>query len=326
MRCREGGVGRGAGEANATSSPRARQADKQEAELREAQDELRQYREKDAAAGKIIELSKRCRALSISHEKERVRADRLQRELEAAGAATRSARAEAAHYPAPDANESMWQGRCRDLEGKFAEAQASCSTLKAENEKFRRVIRAEVGDDAAVERALGGESDRKGRAQQLIVLRERLRRAEKEVATLKAQVVRGGDAKARPAAKTSEAMAELKEALQAAEARATDFKTKCSAAVARKKVLESEHREDKRKLTLVLEKTGNDDKLIEALRREVQKLHGTSLPGGTESHSVLRGLYISLAGKVRAQAEQIAVQGRIIAYLDERVASGPATP
>ena len=136
--------------------------DRQEAELREAQGELRQYREKDVAAGKIIELSKRNRALSISFEKERNRADRLQRELEAAGAAARSARAEAAHFPAPDANASMWQGRCRDLEGKYAEAQASCSTLKAENEKLRRVLRAEGGDDAAVERALGG--GRTGRA------------------------------------------------------------------------------------------------------------------------------------------------------------------
>ena len=274
------------------------------------------------AAGKIIELSKRNRALSISFEKERNRADRLQRELEAAGAAARSARAEAAHFPAPDANASMWQGRCRDLEGKYAEAQASCSTLKAENEKLRRVLRAEVGDDAAVERALAGGEDRKGRAQQLIVLRERLRRAEKEAAALKAQAARGGEAKARPAAKASEAMAELREALEAAEGRAADLKMKCSAATARKKVLETELREDKRKLQLVLEKTGNDDKLIEALQK-VQKLHGSSLPGGTESHSVLRTLYTLLAGKVRAQAEQIAVQGRIIAFLDERAAGCP---
>ena len=299
--------------------------DRQEAELREAQGELRQYREKDVAAGKIIRLSKRNRALSISFEKERNRADRLQRELEAAGAAARSARAEAAHFPAPDANASMWQGRCRDLEGKYAEAQASCSTLKAENEKLRRVMRAEVGDDAAVERALRGGEDRKGRAQQLIVLRERLRRAEKEAAALKAQAARGGEAKARPTGKASEAMAELREALEAAEGRAADLKMKCSAATARKKVLETELREDKRKLQLVLEKTGNDDKLIEALRKEVQKLHGSSLPGGTESHSVLRTLYTLLAGKVRAQAEQIAVQGQIIAFLDER-AAGCQTP
>ena len=55
-------------------------------------------------------------------------------------------------------------------------------------------------------------------------------------------------------------------------AAASDLKRRCEALSARREVLEKENRSMKQSVKTLLEKTENDDRLVEALRAEIRKV------------------------------------------------------
>ena len=325
------------------------EVDEQQRRLQAVQAELRMYKEKDVTTGKIIELSKRNRALSISFEKERGKVTRLEQELKnARKGAAGHAQKETSYFPKADATAVMWKQKCQQLEGKFAEAQALCTKLKQDNEKMARIIRNEVGDDYEAAKGLSKEKmllEKRGRAQEILVLKDRVQQGERKIKKLKAALAQPGAPKPAEEGRSAQkhqdhkALNEMRKALEAASQELSDTKMKYSATHARKKAVETEMREMQKKVKLILEKAENDDKLIGLLKKEIQKMQGKHLPGGTDNSAhvsasapprlsrlatdgsarapQLAHLYAQLSEKIRAQAQQIAVQGQIITALSD---------
>jgi chromosome segregation ATPase len=78
---------------------------------------------------------------------------------------------------------------------------------------------------------------------------------------------------------------ELKKQVQIQADEIKEFKQKAEAVQARNRILEKTNAESKTKLTRVLEKTENDNKLIEALKAELEKAKKQSRIGGTQKGS-----------------------------------------
>eukprot|EP00899_Mesostigma_viride_P011534 jgi/Mesvir1/20381/Mv12288-RA.1 len=319
----EGAEGFGGGEFNWDALGQVRQLEEQNAELASALDEkekelstLRQLLDTamsgdpysgDALNQKILELSKKNRALNLAFEKERTKANKLQAELAALQKAPTSddqkrggAAGDGAGAPAVDVDPNSltaqlqaarktandWREKYTQVTARVMDAQSAATTLKQENAKLMRALLREVGEDAVLSKILADDGDWRGRAQQISLLKDKIKELQRQ---LKAG---GGSGTASGAEESGSPSFDdrhrsnlerqerdrrkefevTKEELQSARLEVATFKGKYEAGAARIRILEHEVRSLKEKLQTLLTKAATDDKLVDALRKELDNL------------------------------------------------------
>ena len=252
--------------------------------------------EVDVRDAKIIQLAKKARnytvALASEREKNRklaldferlkIDATALAKELKARGPLD----PDAARYPfqenqapAKEAPVTKASQRERRAEKRSAELRHKLETERAETDKLRRALVREVGDK--LEDALANEGEGwKGRAQQIVMLKNKVRRLEREVSE--------AGVRKRPPRRDVDAVAqrELEEARKEREREIQEvfeqkeslqrevFKVKetLQASQARVVAQTQEVQRNKDHIKSLLEKGDGDDELVDALRREVAAL------------------------------------------------------
>ena len=252
--------------------------------------------EVDVRDAKIIQLAKKARnytvALASEREKNRklaldferlkIDATALAKELKARGPLD----PDAARYPfqenqapAKEAPVTKASQRERRAEKRSAELRHKLETERAETDKLRRALVREVGDK--LEDALANEGEGwKGRAQQIVMLKNKVRRLEREVSE--------AGVRKRPPRRDVDAVAqrELEEARKEREREIQEvfeqkeslqrevFKVKetLQASQARVVAQTQEVQRNRDHIKSLLEKGDGDDELVDALRREVAAL------------------------------------------------------
>ena len=288
-------------------------------------------------------MSRKNRALTVALEKEKAEKARLEVQLKAARAgASGGGVGGGTHKPR---TESQVEAACREVvaeaalaaeaarkecaewrdkalrDAKSAERDAGrFATVKAENERFRAIIKREVGDEkvdfAKLEASLEAAGGWRGRAAEIArlkmknkALKDAAEAYEDELARLRGSAEDGGvcssgptrddpplggtGARARPgtaglmtretAREATARRSELESAAaEAAAARrdAEEAAGRAKAAAARRTALERDVRTLREKVEVLREKSANDDKLIDALKAEARKAAAARGDGG----------------------------------------------
>ena len=184
--------------------------------------------------------------------------------------------------------------RLKDQEKRIMKFRTENQSLKTDLEKAHRLIAREVGEGANVDELLRQESQWRGRAQKIEVLKSKLQKIKLEFGTnvsmmtgisggmsvatgapktnVERSLMKMDNNRARELEKANEDLASAKDALE-------DMERKYKGAVSRKTSLENELKEIKfdmqKKIKILLEKTENDDKLIRMLKEELSKGEGS---------------------------------------------------
>ncbi|KAG1656112.1 hypothetical protein FOA52_010294 [Chlamydomonas sp. UWO 241] len=325
----------------------------------------------DQQATKIIELSKKNRALNLAVESHKSKAAALQAQLAAGGGgggggggpsplaaldpdsvhgvARQLVEAAAEQADAAAREAAMWRERAQQQTNKMAQTEQRVFALEIESKKLTRALVREVGEDVPLARVLDEGSDWKGRREQVIALKEQVRQLRSSQGLFVPESRNEAAAKkaiGKIASNRSTEVDKLANELASArtELEATAFK--CDAAVSRRKVLENELSAFKSTVTVVLEKSANDDALIAALRGEAAALRRGEAPpesngggrargGGAPSGSTagldeetwqelvgLRQRVRQLEGQVRQLEGQVERQEQILLAVQRSSSSG----
>lgn len=186
----------------------------------------------------------------------------------------------------PAAVDSSAKKKLDDLRGKH-------DKLQLDFKKLQRALQREVGDDVSLEEILEGESaggGKRGRAQQIVMLRAKVKKLEAELARAAGST---GDQAAAGAALASlnssnnvDARAQQELAAQHAQRQKLADKIalerdelqeklaqqtkKLEAVRSRSQILEKEKQESKSRFQVLVDKSQNDDALIDALQKQLE--------------------------------------------------------
>ncbi|KAF8071151.1 fabZ [Scenedesmus sp. PABB004] len=320
--------------------------------LREIADAAGELQSADVQAAKVIELSKKNRALNLSLEKERHKVAKLQQALSEAAAATGAkeggARREAGEGDGGEARElAAARQQLQQMTNKQGQMEAKVFLLEGEVRKLTRALSREVGDDVPLAKVVDEGSDWKGRRETIVHLRDTVRQLRDALAAAGGAPTTGagpgggggGGGVAGSLAKHESAhrsvigrlnkergaeMERMAAELEAAQRAAEALRLQATGASSRRKVLEAEVCVLKEKLAVVLGKTQNDDRLIAALRAELTAggRGPRSSPGaGGAAHELHE-----LRARCAELEEQVAQQQKIIKWLQAQSAGGGAAP
>lgn len=234
--------------------------DREISALREIAEAAGQLQSSDAQAAKVIELSRKARALNLMLEKERQRVAQLQQALSEATAPVRAvaggdapggqAAARSAVEAAAEAAEAavreaaLWRERVQQQTNKLSQLEQKLFVVERENGKLARALAREVGEDVPLAKILEEGTDWKGRREAIIALKDTVRKLREErgepTLTRHDEAHRNaiGRAAKERAAGVERLTAELAEARAEAEAARRQY---CGAS-SRRKVLEEEVR------------------------------------------------------------------------------------
>jgi len=164
-------------------------------ELREVAEAAADLQSADQQAAKVIELSKKNRALNLALEKERARVSQLSSEISAGGNGGAAAgvafgdldhdsvqnmarglvEAAAEQADAARQDAAMWKERMQQQTNKMSQMEQRVFAMEIETKKLTRALVREVGEDVPLARVLDEGSDWKGRREQVIALKEQVR-------------------------------------------------------------------------------------------------------------------------------------------------------
>jgi len=175
-------------------------------------------------------------------------------------------------------------------------------------------------------------SDWRGRAQQIILLKNKVRELKKELGHSGANDTGRHELQYRKNLQKLEDTRRKEKDSLARELSETNeeyrsLRMKYDANLSRKKIVESENRDLRQKLGVLLTKTQNDDKLIDALKRELQFFREKSENAEIEKRSPKKTnkRVVTILGQdstLKQQQEQILRQEKIIVSLTNRLRSG----
>ncbi|WZN60195.1 coiled-coil domain-containing protein [Chloropicon roscoffensis] len=321
------------------------QLDAKDRELREVQNYLSKIQTSEAREGKILELAKKNRALNVAIEREKSRVVRLQSEIENVKKTTSPRRSSkgagkpasadvglSQHLQISSREIASWKEKFSEASKRCAEVQAKADALKTERDRLLRVLQKEVGEDASLGKILEDGSDWRGRAQQIILLKNKVRELKKELGHSGANDTGRHELQYRKNLQKLEDTRRKEKDSLARELSETNeeyrsLRMKYDANLSRKKIVESENRDLRQKLGVLLTKTQNDDKLIEALKRELQFFREKSENVEIEKRSPKKTnkRVVTILGQdstLKQQQEQILRQEKIIVSLTNRLRSG----
>mmetsp|Transcript_32155 Transcript_32155/g.91223 ORF Transcript_32155/g.91223 Transcript_32155/m.91223 type:complete len:360 (+) Transcript_32155:129-1208(+) len=316
------------------------------AQLQELAEAATELSAGDAHAQKIVQLSKKNRNLGLALEKERALSMELATELRSAKAALAASSKSGNHDAVEDAarqvvqeaaeaaeaagrDAASWREKYQQSTDRAIQAEAKAGMAKQEAEKLQRLLQREVGEGVDVAKVMDEGSGWRGRAQQIGLLKDKLREAQASgggsVRSTSSDSPSRGAVHQEALRKNLDSLKEKRRQesdkvagdLQAAREELEKLQLKCDGASSRKKVLENEVKGLKEKLAILLSKNSNDDKLIAALRAELTDLKRAAAkppPGGPGSHAELQGLRQQL----QEREAQVQRQELIIRTLEAR--------
>lgn len=162
--------------------------------------------------------------------------------------------------------------------------------LEDENKNLSRALVREVGDGVTLDQAV--DEGRKGRAQQIIMLKSKIKRLEMQASTsgsmtLGTNIITKSsrtnvDTQAEEELEYMSsvrklAVDELSEAHQKLSDQFASLDSKHQGAKARIRTMEAEAQQHRTQIKIVIDKTENDDKLIQVLKSEIQRLKDDSI-------------------------------------------------
>ncbi|KAJ4432590.1 hypothetical protein ANN_21213, partial [Periplaneta americana] len=232
-------------------------------------------RASEMAASKIVELSKRVRELTAEVEghKSRHRAAeaKLAQYIEASQTALSSQKKEQSQDNGEKQEDQvrMLTEKLNSTSSKLYECRNQCQQLKQDLKMAQKVVSSEIGDNVSIHSLTSGNSNWRGRAQQIIALQQK-------ISELKERLGEHNDDKTVGCNKGMTTLRQIERERRAAHeqterelkdvnAQLEDSKKKADGARARVKILEGELASVKGKLKTILEKGSHDDQLIKAL-------------------------------------------------------------
>eukprot|EP00873_Tetraselmis_striata_P036528 jgi/Tetstr1/456792/TSEL_043466.t1 len=304
-------------------------------QLRELAEAAAELSSGDPHAQKIVQLSKKNRTLGLALEKERSLSQQLAGELRTAkasatkaiGAASGTAAEEAARAIVQEAAEAAeaaqreadsWKEKFQQTADRSIQAEAKMAMMKKEMEKMQRALQREIGEGVELGKVLADDGGGwRGRAQQISLLKDKLREAQRAGRTRTRTGNTWRTSKDKRAKEAERVAAEAEELRQELD----KLRLKCDGATSRKKTLENEAKGLKDKLAILLQKTTNDDKLIGALRAEVADARRTQGKADRQPGSAvqLQQTIMELRQQLAAQGAQIQRQEMIIQTLQAGV-------
>jgi DNA repair exonuclease SbcCD ATPase subunit len=357
------------------------------------QDELKAHEAvNDTPQAAVRDLARKNRDLNLSLERERTRVARLLNEVEhlrtelaaqqqvakhqarakhgaSAGAAVATASppsGEAAEKEAGNAEAERWKDLYHKANQKLVEARSEAQKLRQETLLMQRALQKEIGEEVPLERVLDATGNWRGRAQEIALLRAKLRDLSKRLdaanaasgsQSISASSPRAGSAGiglgngsltrdfqerheaelAKMRAARQEEIARLEIDKTTAEQQLATIQEKYKALRTRHRIVEEGARDLRQKLQVLLDKSANDDKLVDSLRAELEaerrkvKANGSApvSRAGAVSAASGRGAAASNAAEVpgavgtseeaNALRMQVQSQHKIIAALRERL-------
>uniref|UniRef100_A0A6V2MKL6 Uncharacterized protein n=2 Tax=Emiliania huxleyi TaxID=2903 RepID=A0A6V2MKL6_EMIHU len=223
------------------------------------------------------------------------------------------------------------QKRLAETNARLAELSLSYEGARAELAKYKRALEREVGSVDGAARLLEGGSGARGRAEQISLLRDQLREAQRRAMTDNGGLAGG------PSSPGSRGEERARERLQQMEqerrhdherllvveqqlrAELDESRRRADALAARIKNLEADVRSKRDKLKLLLDKSDNDNQLVSALRAELERCRQSSGKLSPQGDVPARRV-ADLATRAAEQQAQIGRQEKIIGSLRERAA------
>lgn len=243
----------------------------------------------DYRDSKIVALAKKIRTLTLAVNKEKAlcsaqstqldeanrRCDTLQKELDAALLNGRAG-SNRSHRRGKDANEGDVEKLQNDLvlaNKSIDDLKRRCTQSSDEVKNLTRALARELGDGVSIEQAVDGGW--RGRAQQIIMLKSKIKKLEAGVGITSQSTRSRNDVDSKAEEDLAYMSNERKQAVEAlidergklAE-QCQALETKQRAHKARIRTLENEVSKHKQQLQILIEKTENDDELISALQEE----------------------------------------------------------
>lgn len=258
----------------------------------------------DHRDSKIVSLAKKCRNLTVQYNKEKSDADRLHEQMSELNSMNDRLREELSLAQRSNAKERSSTGPLSEAEGEIAkkelnianksleEMRRKLTQSKEECKNLKAALVKEVGDgvslEEAVSMAVAVDGNWRGRAQQIVMLKSKIRKLEQQAtkATTATNVSRNGypnEDQQNVDTKAENVISEMgNERKQMIETITEEHKNltiqnkelegKVTSYKARIRNIEGELQKFKQHIQVVLEKTDSDDQLVEALRNEVQRL------------------------------------------------------
>ncbi|KAJ3322302.1 Coiled-coil domain-containing protein 13 [Boothiomyces sp. JEL0866] len=221
---------------------------------------------------KIIELAKKSRRLTVQYEKEKTKNIML------------LARIKELENPLIDDDKPVASPKVADNSmkeklfysmRKLEEERMHNQTLKQEVRNLTKALQKEVGDSISIDQLLKGETNWKGRSEQIIILKERVKDLQRRVqTTTKASTPLPNTPPVKPNKMEELKRKDLDKAISDAEKYRVEYaeiKKRADSLHSRIKNLESDNKEYRSKIKILLDKSENDDKLITTLKQELKK-------------------------------------------------------
>ncbi|CEP00536.1 Centrosomal protein of 162 kDa [Plasmodiophora brassicae] len=212
----------------------------------------------------------------------------------------------------------LWKSKYAAKSARLQAAMAHVNDLKNEVQRLKLVLKAEVGDDeASFERALNGHPDWKGRASEVARLTAKLRKIAGATARAQVQNIPTSSSQTdidRLQKERSAEKADLLKEISQHQKEVSSMRMKLEAASARNRTLADQVTSLKSKLRIVIEKSMNDDKLIDGLRKQAAALDTTV----AELSRVQSGL-LALQRDVNQKQETINLQDKQICELERTI-------
>ncbi|MCO5591970.1 hypothetical protein L7F22_045963 [Adiantum nelumboides] len=220
-----------------------------------------------------------------------------------------------------------WKEKYNQANAKLLEVQAARSMLIAEVSKLQHALHKEVGDHVPISKVLEEGGDWKGRSQQICILKDKVAELKSKLRQQAVHVNQENQNDYFDSAQNRE-YEQISAKFPACREEMKSTKQKLSGVLARRNVLENELKVAKEKMSLLIGKSDNDDRLITALRLELEAqrqdqgptLYGQKVGGPLSLDLVQRqhrlaASFQDLKRHCYQQELQIQAQAELIDYL-----------
>jgi len=284
---------------------------RREAELSQVKGDIELMSKEGPAGDAVTELKQRLLEVSKKHRRQQVNAETQKTRIQQLEAELRKPKEEmkkqaeevaAQQYGAMLGDGEDWKKKYLQASNKLQEARQESQELRAQMHRQKKVLLKELGPDEPLERALAAADDPsaaawKGRAAQISQLQRQVREMKEQLKKVGEPSEADGEestpqrignrrstaatdkdraAVDKAAEKRREEFDRLQEEAERLRGEQADAKRKREGLKSRNGLLEGQVRELKANVTTLVQKSDNDDELVDGLRRQLGR-HGPSM-------------------------------------------------